>query len=78
VSANLTFARSGFRHRTKFGLVNDRIPRTDGRCALCDSVIEKGYVRDSRTRLIYCDTQCFPGGADLAIPVIKDRARKAS
>jgi hypothetical protein len=25
--------------------------------------IEKGYVRDFRTGLIYCDTQCFAGGA---------------
>ena len=78
MSANLTFARSGFRHRTKFVLVNDRIPRTDGRCALCDSVIEKGYVRDSQTRLIYCDTQCLPGEAGMAMPIMNDRARKVS
>ena len=70
VNANLTLATDGFPHRTRFVLVNDRVPRTNGRCALCGGIIEKGYVRDSRTRLIYCDTECFPGGADMATPVL--------
>jgi hypothetical protein len=78
VNANLTFTRGEFLHRTRFVLVNDRVPRTDGHCALCGSIIEKGYVRDSQTRLIYCDTQCFPGGPDMAMPIMKDRARKVS
>ena len=30
MNANLTFAMSGFLHRTRFVVVNDRIPRTDG------------------------------------------------
>jgi hypothetical protein len=51
VNGNLTFARGGILHRTSFVLVNDRVPRTDGHCALCGSIIEKGYVRDSQTRL---------------------------
>jgi hypothetical protein len=78
VNGNLTFARGGILHRTSFVLVNDRVPRTDGHCALCGSIIEKGYVRDSQTRLIYCDTQCLPGRAVIVMPVIKDRARKVS
>jgi hypothetical protein len=78
VNANLTFATDEFLHRTRFVLVNDRVPRTNGRCALCGGIIEKGYVRDSRTRLIYCDTECFPGGADVATPVIGNRVRKVS
>jgi hypothetical protein len=78
VNANLTFVRGGFLHRTRFVLVNDRVPRTDGHCALCGSILEKGYVRDSQTRLIYCDTQCLPGEAGMAMPIIKDRARKVS
>jgi hypothetical protein len=77
VNADPTFARGGFLHRTRFVLVNDRVPRA-GHCALCGSIIEKGYVRDSQTRLIYCDTQCLPGGAVMVMPVIKDRARKVS
>ena len=78
VNANLTFATGGFLHRTRFVLVNDRVPRTNGHCALCGRIIEKGYVRDSQTRLIYCDTQCFPARADMAMPVIGNRVRKVS
>ena len=75
--ANLTFPTGGFLHRTRFVLVNDRIPRTNGHCALCGGTIEKGYVRDSQTRLIYCDTQCFAGWTHEAAPA-KNRGRKAS
>jgi hypothetical protein len=78
MNANLTFATGGFLHRTRFVLVNDRVPRADGHCALCGRIIEKGYVRDSQTRLIYCDTQCFPGETDMAMPVIKNLTRKVS
>jgi len=77
MNTNLTFATGGFPQLT-FVLVNDRVPRTNGRCALCGGIIEKGYVRDSLTRLIYCDTECFPGGADMATPVIRNRVRKVS
>jgi hypothetical protein len=48
--------------RTRFILVNDRLPHADKRCATCGGIVEKGYVRDFQTRLIYCDTQCFAGG----------------
>ena len=78
MNPNLTFARAGFLRPTRFVVVNDRIPRTDGHCALCGRIIERGYVRDSQTRLIYCDTQCFPGEAEVPVPVIKNRARKVS
>jgi hypothetical protein len=44
MNPNLTFARSEFSHRTRFVAVNDRIPRTDGHCALCSRIIERGYV----------------------------------
>jgi len=78
MNPNLTFARSGFLRQTRFVLVNGRIPRTDGHCALCGRIVERGYVRDSQTRLIYCDTQCFPGEADLAVPIVRISARKVS
>jgi hypothetical protein len=78
MSTNLTFATGGFPQGIRFVLVNNRIPRTDERCALCGGFIKKGYVRDSQTRLIYCDTQCFPGWAHEAAPVVKNRGRKAS
>jgi hypothetical protein len=78
MNANLTFVTGGFLHRNRLILVNDRIPRTEKHCALCGRIIEKTYVRDLQTRLIYCDTECFPGREDMAMPVIKNRARKVS
>jgi hypothetical protein len=74
VTANLTFATRGFRPRTRFVLVNYRVPRDDDHCALCGGIIENGYVRDVRTRLIYCDVQCLAGGAYTTT----SRVRKAS
>jgi ribosomal protein L24E len=75
MSANLTHTSTGgFLCRTRFVLVNDRVPRRDADCALCGSKIEKGYVRESQTHLFYCDTQCFAGHAI----AIENHARKAS
>ena len=74
MNANLTFATGGFLHRTRFVLVNDRVPRAGAECALCCTKIEKSYVRESQTRLLYSDTQCFAGHAIAT----KNRARKVS
>ena len=76
MSTYLAFATERFPQAIRFVLVNDRVPRTDQQCALCGGLIEKGYVRDSRTRLIYCDAQCFAGWA--AASVLKISGRKAS
>ena len=62
VSANLNLTTYGFPHAARFVLVNDRVPRNDEHCAVCGGTIDKGYVREFKTRLIYCDTQCFAGG----------------
>ena len=78
MSTDLTFATGRFPQAIKFVLVNNRIPRTGQHCALCGGLIERGYVRDSQTRLIYCDTQCFAGWAHEAAPVVKNYGRKAS
>ena len=78
MSTDLTLATSRFPRAIRFVLVNNRVPRTDQHCALCGGLLEKGYVRDSQTRLIYCDTQCFPGRAYEAASVIKNRGRRAS
>ena len=78
MSTYLAFATERFPQAIRFVLVNDRVPRTDQQCALCGGLIEKGYVRDSQTKLIYCDTQCFAGWAREAAPVVKNRGRKAS
>ena len=76
MSTNPSFAVDRLPYRTRFVLVNNRVPRTVEHCALCGEIVEKGYVRDSRTRLIYCDTQCFAGWA--AASVLKIHGRKAS
>jgi hypothetical protein len=75
MSANPSFASDRSAHQTRFVLVNDRVPQTDKHCALCGGIIEKGYVRDSQTRVIYCDPQCFAGGSHITKSLIKDRGR---
>jgi hypothetical protein len=77
MSTNLTFSPGALSCQTRFVLVNGRVPRTDQHCALCGGIIEKSYVRDSQTRLIYCDTQCFAGGARITMSGIKHTERKA-
>ena len=75
MSTNPSLAADRLPYRTRFILVNDRVPRTDDHCALCGGVAEKGYVRDSQTRLIYCDLQCFAGGSHMTKSLFKDRGR---
>jgi hypothetical protein len=77
MSINPTFAIGRFLQRTRFVVVNDRIPRIGGHCASCGGIIEKGYVRDAQTLLTYCDTQCLPGEAS-AMPRVNRGMRKAS
>jgi hypothetical protein len=51
MSTDLIFATGGFSQAIRFVLVNNRVPHTDQHCALRGGLIEKGYVRDSLTRL---------------------------
>jgi hypothetical protein len=74
MSIDLTLAAGA----TRFVLVNNRVPRMGAHRALCGGIVERGYVRDSQSRLIYCDTQCFGGGAYNAMPISKNHARKVS
>ena len=76
--STLAFATGGSLRQTRFLIINDRLPRTDEHCALCGGRIEEDYVRDSRTRLIYCDTQCFAGRARMALPIVQNCGRKVS
>jgi hypothetical protein len=62
----------------KFVLVNNRVPRAAASCALCCAAIESGYVRDPRTRLVYCNPHCFTGREKMARAVIVNRSRRAS
>jgi hypothetical protein len=41
-------------------------------------IVEKDYVRDSQTRLIYCDAQCLAGQSHMTIPFLNGRGRKLS
>jgi hypothetical protein len=45
--------------RTRFIIVNDRVPCRATTCAICGRKIERGYVRESQTRLLYCDNECI-------------------
>jgi hypothetical protein len=78
MSTSPSFAADRPPHRTRYVLVNGRVPRTDEHCALCGGIVEKGYVRDSQTRLIYCDPRCFARGSHMTMSHIKDRGRKVS
>ena len=75
---DLTLAAGRFPQAIRFVLVNNRPPRTDQHCALCGGLIEKGYVRDSRTRVICCGVQCFAGWAHNVASIAKNPGRKAS
>jgi hypothetical protein len=61
-----------------FVLVNERAPRTHANCALCCARIERGYVRDPQTRLVYCDAQCFSEHEKTAFPAVMDHGRRVS
>lgn len=73
-----TFATDRFRRGMQFVVVNHRVPNTNQHCVLCSGLLEKGYVRDVQTRLIYCDPQCFTAWANEAARVAKGLGRKAS
>ena len=77
MSTDPTFATGRFPQAIRFvSLITASHARTH--CAVCGGLIEKGYVRDSQTRLIYCDTQCFAAWAHEAATVVKNHGRKAS
>jgi hypothetical protein len=62
----------------RFVLVNERSPRADACCAVCCSRIDRGYVRDPQTRLLYCDAQCFADHERMGNPARIGDARRVS
>jgi hypothetical protein len=79
MSANPMFAcKAESLRRASIILVNNRVPRADAQCARCGGMIEKGYVRELQTDLVYCDTQCFTGRAKMLLSAFETRARKVS
>jgi len=67
-----------FPSRAKFILVNDRIPRADAACFMCCCPIGQGYVRDARTRLLFCSSECFAVHETPATLAVGRRTRQAS
>lgn len=52
--------------------------RAPGSSQLACEPIEQGYVRETQTRLLYCDVQCFAGHEKLAMLSLEKRARQVS
>jgi hypothetical protein len=50
----------------KFIVVNGRIPRRQCFCSLCSEPIGETYLRETATRLSYCDYKCYVGHRKLA------------
>ena len=71
-------SRTGSPPRLRFVLVNERVPRTDANCALCCAKIERTYVRELQTRLVYCNAKCFSGHGKMAMTALWSRARRVS
>jgi hypothetical protein len=61
-----------------FVLVNERVPRGHANCATCCARIERGYVREPQTRMVYCDAQCFGEGDKTALGAATGQARRVS
>jgi hypothetical protein len=79
MKARLTFAGpTRYPLRTRFVLVNERVPRTDACCARCSAKIGMGYVREPRTALLFCDTQCFAKQEQSVMTAIMKRVRRVS
>jgi len=70
--------RGAFARGIAFVLVNERVPRAHANCARCCTKIERGYVRAPRTRLVYCDAQCFAEHEKTMFPAVIDHARRVS
>jgi hypothetical protein len=62
----------------RFVLVNERSPRADAYCAVCCTRIDRGYVRDAQTRLLYCNELCFADHERMGIPARMRDARRVS
>ena len=62
----------------RFVLVNERSPRNDAHCAVCCTRIDRGYLRDAQTRLLYCNAECFAEHEWMSNPARSRDARRVS
>jgi hypothetical protein len=63
------------RREVRFILVNGRTPRPESFCVMCDQPIEKSYLREIGTHLIYCDHDCYADHCESAFLLLENRAR---
>ena len=59
----------------RFILVNGRTPRPQAFCVMCDQPIEKNYLREIGTNLIYCDDDCYAHHCESAFLLLNNRVR---
>jgi hypothetical protein len=59
----------------RFILVNGRSPRPQAFCVMCNQPIEKSYLREVGTQLIYCDQDCYADHCESAFLLLENRAR---
>jgi hypothetical protein len=59
----------------KFVLVNGRIPSPQTYCVLCCEPIRERYLREIRTRLPYCDHDCYAAHCSSAIRQFEGRSK---
>jgi hypothetical protein len=59
----------------RFILVNGRTPTPLSFCALCCEPITASYLRETATRLTYCDQRCYAEYHRAPIPALRNLAR---
>lgn len=59
----------------KFILVNGRTPSPPSSCALCRKPIGQSYLRETATRLSYCDHRCYVDHYKMLFLALEDHAR---
>jgi hypothetical protein len=59
----------------RFVLVNGMTPFRRTFCVLCREPIGEGYLRDVKTRLCYCDADCYASHRGNASVLLENRTR---
>jgi hypothetical protein len=59
----------------RFILVNGRTPCRQSVCALCCKPIGQSYLREIKTRLSYCDHDCYAYHCEGAVSALENHAK---
>jgi hypothetical protein len=59
----------------RFILVNGRTPRPPSFCALCCEPIAESYLRETATRLSYCDHKCYVDHCKVPVLALANHAK---